>query len=1162
MPSGFFCFLPAAWTLSRKPEGPFLTLSNSQLNLRMSPHATKRRKLSSSPEVDQPPNLTSQRSQGLPVNTDLKYTTASGDLPTKDLLRSKPSTNGAIVKRGDGYRSAELASATGLYKSSFFKLQMDELLADSRPNYDSQGSRIRDTLHKLKAAIERFPERLPKLAVDAEKELRTEHDIVVPFPEPRPGKDTKYLLSYAKPVNINVVGSFALRTGTRTAEPYVTDLAVTMPSSIFQEKDYVNYRYFHKRAYYIACIAAAIRETKDLDLRLKFEMHDGDSLRPVITLEPVNSGEDKSARSRSRIRIITAIEDTVFPLSKTLPTRNNIRDGSSEDKSQPSAEKSTTFYNSALRSEATVALYHKYVYSAAQKCDSFRDACILGRIWLRQRGFRSSFQGGGFGGFEWAALLSLLFEGGGPNGKPILSKSYSSYQLFKATLQFIAGRNLIQPLQLFATGISFPQGGPVLYDGKRGLNILYKMTPWSYALLRHETVITLKMLNDSRHDNFERVFIVKVSEPMLRFDRLVSLPFLYNGEVSEAVRCQSAIYDVLSRALGNRVKLIFLSSCGAGAWSVHAKRSPKKTVQTLFVGLLLDPENSTRVVDHGPSAEERDEAASFRSFWGDKAELRRFKDGSILESLVWSDLPSAPSIIYQILVYILRCHFAITESDIRYIGDAYDERLRSVGDNILSYSDPSFQTITSAFTSLERSIQTMDDVPLTVRQLSPASPLFRYTSLQVHAASKPVDLVLQFESSGRWPDDLAAIQMTKVAFLIKIGDSLESSGVASLCRVGLENESSKILNSAFLDIAHVSGITFRLRIHHDREQTLLERQLKEKGIGSQTREQIAYALFAYKRLFVQAPRLTQAIRTLCTRFPLLSPTVRLVKHWFNAHLFAAHINEELIELLTTRTFTQPQPWDTPSSVMAGFLRTIHFLSRWDWQQEPLIADLGGELNQQDIEAINTRFAAWRSIDPAMNNITLFAASDIDHDGVTWTQYEMPPKVVAARISTLAKATIKLLREKGDSLDVHDLFHTSLAPYDFVINLRPKLLVDRPLPSKFKNLDNHTTGRASKSTALRYFVRDLQACYNQSILLFHGGEHCSVIAGLWNPQNMKPRELNLKMAYSTSPASPTDSRETQKDVVKVNCSAILNEISRLGGTMVESIEVHRTDTSEG
>ena len=103
-------------------------------------------------------------------------------------------------------------------------------------------------------------------------------------------------------------------------------------------------------------------------------------------------------------------------------------------------------------------------------------------------------------------------------------------------------------------------------------------------------------------------------------------------------------------------------------------------------------------------------------------------------------------------------------------------------------------------------------------------------------------------------------------------------------------------------------------------------------------------------------------------------SIRLVKHWFNCHLFTGHVNEELVELVVARVFTQPYPWDTPSSVMVGFLRTLHFLSRWDWQQDPLIVDLGGELDQDTITAIRTRFSGWRSIDPAMNTVALFVAS--------------------------------------------------------------------------------------------------------------------------------------------------------------------------------------------
>ena len=37
----------------------------------------------------------------------------------------------------------------------------------------------------------------------------------------------------------------------------------------------------------------------------------------------------------------------------------------------------------------------------------------------------------------------------------------------------------------------------------------------------------------------------------------------------------------------------------------------------------------------------------------------------------------------------------------------------------------------------------------------------------------PADVILQFEGSGRWPDDLVAIQRTKIAFLLKINDMLQ-----------------------------------------------------------------------------------------------------------------------------------------------------------------------------------------------------------------------------------------------------------------------------------------------------------------------------------------------------------------------------------------------------
>ncbi|KAL1995367.1 hypothetical protein VTN49DRAFT_1554 [Thermomyces lanuginosus] len=1141
----------------------------------MAPHATKRRRLNSS---DGESSRHSDSSSDSESQTEAKQ--APNNAAAKNASKAPP-------KRIAADTTAQLAQATGLSKSGLFKLQTDDLLAELRPDYDKLVSQVHDFLSKIKDAICGLPESQPKVPRDAELEMRKNHGIVVPFPSPAPDKDSKLPMAYQPPVNVNVVGSLSLRTGLRIEDTFNVDLAVTMPKTIFQEKDYLNHRYFYKRAYYVACLAAGIKRAK-LPVTISFATQDGDGLRPVIFLEPSTGASEEVTRLKLRVRIITALEDGVFPVAKTLPIKNNIR---SRPEGQSSPDEPSPFYNGSLRSEATVTAYHKLLYSTLKKYENVRDACFLGRTWLRQRGFGSSLDKGGFGAFEWAAVVALLFEGGGPNGKPILLPSYSSYQVFKATLQFLAGRDLFKPLALSARDVQFPPGAPVLYDGKRGLNILYKMTPWSYNRLRHEARKCVSMLNESRFDNFDKIFIYNVRDDVLQYDRVIYLTADQRPESTLWVRrYEEKVYQILQRAFGDRVKLINVSGREVPSWSL----SSRPTFPSRFtVGLVVNGDNAARLVDHGPAVEDKEEAASFRDFWGDKAELRRFRDGSIRESLVWADEAHGESVITQIATYTLRRHLKLSEVFIRCVGDEFDGRVRRYCGPV-SASSPAFSHAYDAFLALQKSLQELEELPLAVRQLQAASPVLRHTALPPRAEEtvlqNPIDTVLQLESSARWPDDLVAIQMTKVAFLTKIGDLLKDNGAIASFAVGLENEDSNILNRAFLDVVHhPSRVTFRLRIHHDREQTLLERTLKDKNASPRVKEEAAAALAEYKRLFIQAPRLTQAMRSLSTRFPALSPTVRLLKHWLRAHLLVPHVREEAVELLTAHAFLSPDPWDPPASVMAGFLRTLALLSKWNWQRDPLVVDFGGEMFVQDVDNVRTRFRAWRSVDPAMRKVALMLASDIDPDGVTWTQDEMPPKVVAARISSLARAAIALIRENPVTqsqkkqhdddhlrvIEVDPFFKSPLTDYDFILHLATPSSPssNNASTSRFKNLDpNFVLGAAAAAGAssadkngselIRAFLSELQNLFGESILFFHGGaKHANLIAGLWKPQTQNPRAFGLKIAYSMRPAEDEDNEPNKKakeasDDVVVNRTAILNEIARLGAGIVRDIEVRK------
>lgn len=142
----------------------------------------------------------------------------------------------------------------------------------------------------------------------------------------------------------------------------------------------------------------------------------------------------------------------------------------------------TPLYNGTIRSECSTFAYLELLEKAAAYSGSFGEACSLGSIWLQQRGFGASLANGGFGQFEWACMMAVLLRGGSPKGLPILSKGYNNYQLFKATLQYLAATDLISsPFLVDSDEIGVNNNKyPIFFDGKRGLNILFKMSRWAY----------------------------------------------------------------------------------------------------------------------------------------------------------------------------------------------------------------------------------------------------------------------------------------------------------------------------------------------------------------------------------------------------------------------------------------------------------------------------------------------------------------------------------------------------------------------------------------------------------------------------------------------------------------------------------------------------------
>ncbi|KAJ3532365.1 hypothetical protein NM208_g8472 [Fusarium decemcellulare] len=1086
--------------------------------------------------------------------------------------------------RHDGLIDFEARSSARVSTASTFVLQTDELLKEAKLDYSKALKGVDTHLHRLKEAIDSATPHDPVPIAEATANFEKKHRIVIPYPDPKPAKDAPYKLSFAKPAQFNVVGSYVAKTMIKTQAQFGIDMVVQMPKTLFQEKDYTSMRYFYRRAYYIAYIAAHVKKELGASLDLNFEYLNENPLLPVLVLRPKPEDDDEDSKETSSkdskkkakatkssyiIRLIPCAPDGLFPKSKLLPTSNNNRSGETEDKKN--AQSVTPFYNSTLKAEETFISYLRVLTHAKNECPAFPDACVLGRIWLQQRGFGSSVSQGGFGHFEWSVVIALLLQMGGRNGQAALSTSLSSTELFKAAVQFLSTTDFNKKPFVFGSSKISPdtvrESGPVMFDPVRELNVLSKMSPWSASLLQMHAKSTTDLLANEAADKFEPTFIVKSNAPLQTFDAIFEIKTQDISKPSKSPDRRGPAWDfsleahkVLKKAYGNRAQLVHFQVPSKASWSLGSSH-PADSDKVLF-GVMFEFAQMSRQMEHGPPAEEQKDAAKFRQFWGEKAELRRFKDGSILECIEWSN--KVPfQICEEIAAHILKRHLKIVKEEMTAFGAGFF--------NIISLSHldkEAFDAARRAFQTFEYDIRNLEELPLQIRQLSPVSPAARYASIDpptpgFHKGSiEPIDVNLYFEASSRWPENLVAIQEAKIEFLLDFDRRLTSAKDNITTYLGRENQEIGIENLAYLDIVYDTGASFRLRIHCDLEEMLLERQIKNKTLDHHVREESEAALASFNWLFTTLPIHTQTISTFCTRLHPLSQTIRLVKHWFNCHKLSGHISEELIELFVLHVFLQPYPWRAPSSVATGFLRTLTFLSRWDWRDEPLIVDSAEELTNDDRSTIRKELETWRKRDPNMNHTVMIVATSSEPSGLAYTR-NGPSKLIASRMTRLAKAASKLVKDNGYRLDAADLFETSLEDYDVLLHLSRKAIrsIVRDAASdpsarrhsQFKNLDDRT-GRAPLPIRVHpvdVLMQELQRVYDDTLVFFRGASNSedddAVIGAIWNPK-LQQQKFRVGLPYNFQKVAGEDG-----DVVAVNRKAVLLEIARIGGEVIKKIE---------
>jgi hypothetical protein len=425
------------------------------------------------------------------------------------------------------------------------------------------------------------------------------------------------------------------------------------------------------------------------------------------------------------------------------------------------------------------------------------------------------------------------------------------------------------------------------------------------------------------------------------------------------------VKSIVERALGNRIIVgnCFTHFQGAeNGENANTKKSIKnysivpcsssESGPTFIIsfGYLVHKENFGRKVEKGPAlVNEEDfdkyqnylsELSAFKKFWGDKSELRRFKDGSIVESVVWEpnvsnqQVSNPYGIIDEVVKYILQLHLPVDACDISTIAPVYHLTTQiSFHQEILSDSSSDLQTPQKLLTGMSRNqlylqltqsfdelkgiiINQLKNVPLAIDNLLPVSAEFRQTSFllpQKHpflqyqfvkenlensnfvrdnirgkflrdyngkvlpSNVSPLLVFCKFESSSKWPKDGVAIQKCKSAFMLKVKHELKK-----------QFDIESILHENALDVVF-NGYLFRLipfaSIENERIVLLSQEIAHHAGdnISEQGSTISDYIVPLANRNWIIPSAHQNSIKAIQLEFPVYGETVQLFTFWLGKH---------------------------------------------------------------------------------------------------------------------------------------------------------------------------------------------------------------------------------------------------------------------------------------
>lgn len=872
--------------------------------------------------------------------------------------------------------------------------------------------------------------------------------------------------TFVPPTSFAVVGSFLLNL---MIEPASIDLAVEIPAQVFGGKDELNYKYFFKRALYLAVLARHLRTLPLLkEASFSWRPFRGHLIKPILVIKNVNP--------KVTVNIHAFTAPGKFKRHRFGPGKNLIRKDAlislqptalGQVKVEGLQDGPTPIYNSLILSDLLMVEHLKLLHAECKRTPGLSDAIKMAKAWAFRRGYGSTAFS--LSGFQVSMLMAFLSHTGQVESK------MSEFHMFKVFLRFLSTHDFGKTTSFkkldeilhfvpedckidYSSDAYQKAAAAILVEPIAGLNVLFDWTAESVELFKRDACNTMEVL-EGQDNGWEYLFMAD-DAPLEKFDAFYEIQDFglildatanfahYANEFIPQVSRLKMAAKKLKYALGTRAPKVFVQMPLSGSLALFGPYPP--SMDRIQVGLILDREESVRLAELGPFAN-TEEAKVFRRFWQTRSDLRRFQDGSIREAVAWNDFKDSRHLIVNDVV--------------DFVSTTHLQAAKAVClDGSLDFAwEPNnkFSGVIDAFNTLAKSLKSLEGLPLSVARVESLSSFVRMTSPEPPreascCPSSAIDCVVYLEESSRWPQDYYGVIYARRAF------------AAQLCQ-GLR-KSWGFLTSATEDYFDVecSKFIFRCYIYVEKEASLM----KSQGLAWETCE----------LRNIHRPRHVRKLLALAQANSIFGPACRLFKRWIASLLYSEQIPEELAELIVANVFTSTS--GPPNSVESAFYRTLNLLRTFSWAERPLITSL--DLEGKTDQLISADRQQWGS-SPLCVLAQYESGQPLD---ATWTERCTLSQEDLKYLQKLAETAMGVLLKRGEAIDLTCLFRPSPFRFNIVINLRP--VASMPLSKlSHKYLDKRTDDEISILRSLpgfdpyRRMLIDLTNTYNDVLAVYHG-----------------------------------------------------------------------------